>query len=68
MAYSKALTSGRRDSKGGENNTVVYMHRLIKQALGQAVGWELLARNAMMQSIPPKVERGSLTTYDAARR
>jgi len=34
-AYSKALASGRRDGKGGlAPTTVVYMHRLIKQALG----------------------------------
>jgi len=33
-AYSKALASGRRDGKGGLSpNTVVYMHRLVKQAL-----------------------------------
>jgi hypothetical protein len=37
-AYSNALESGRRDGKGGlAPTTVVYMHRLIKQALGQAV-------------------------------
>lgn len=64
-AYSKALTSGRRDGKGGlAPTTVVYMHRLIKQALGQAVRWELLSRNAADAVDPPKVERGSLTTYD----
>jgi hypothetical protein len=33
-AYSKALASGRRDGKGGLSPiTVVYMHRLVKQAL-----------------------------------
>jgi integrase len=64
-AYSRALTSGRRDGKGGlAPTTVVYMHRLIKQALGQAVRWELLARNAADAVDPPKVERGTLTTYD----
>jgi integrase len=64
-AYSRALTSGRRDGKGGlAPTTVVYMHRLIKQALGQAVRWELLARNSADAVDPPKVERGSLTTYD----
>jgi integrase len=40
------------------------MHRLLKQALGQAVRWELLSRNAADAVDPPKVERGSLTTYD----
>jgi integrase len=64
-AYSNALTSGRRDGKGGlAPTTVVYMHRLIKQALGQAVRWELLSRNVADAVDPPKVERGSLTTYD----
>jgi integrase len=64
-AYSEALVSGRRDGKGGlAPTTVVYMHRLLKQALGQAVRWELLSRNAADAVDPPKVERGSLTTYD----
>jgi integrase len=64
-AYSKALASGRRDGKGGlAPTTVVYMHRLIKQALGQAVRWELLSRNSADAVDPPKVERGLLTTYD----
>jgi integrase len=64
-AYSNALASGRRDGKGGlAPTTVVYMHRLIKQALGQAVRWELLARNVADAVDPPKIERGSLTTYD----
>ncbi len=67
-AYSKALESGRRDGKGGlAPTTVVYMHRLIKQALGQAVRWELLARNPADAVDPPKAERGSLTTYDMAQ-
>ena len=64
-AYSKSLVSGRRNGKGGlAPTTVVYMHRLIKQALGQAVRWELLSRNPADAVDPPKVERGSLTTYD----
>jgi integrase len=64
-AYSKALASGRRDGKGGlAPTTVVYMHRLIKQALGHAVRWELLARNPADAVDPPMVERGSLSTYD----
>jgi integrase len=67
-AYTKALASGRRDGKGGlAPTTVVYMHRLIKQALGQAVRWELLPRNAADAVDPPKIERGSLTTYDMAQ-
>jgi integrase len=64
-AYSNALAGGRRNGKGGlAPSTVVYMHRLIKQALGQAVRWELLARNPADAVDPPKVERAALTTYD----
>ena len=64
-AYAKALTSGRRDGKGGlAPTTVLYMHRLIKKALGQAVRWELLSRNVADAVDPPKIERNVLTTYD----
>src|SRR5206468_3856868 len=64
-AYSKALASGRRDGKGGLSpNTVVYMHRLIKQALAHAVRWDMLVKNPAEAVDPPKTERTSLTTYD----
>src|SRR5438552_1922478 len=37
-AYSAALDSGRRDGTGGLSpRTVGHMHRVLKQALGQAV-------------------------------
>ena len=65
QAYAKALAGGRRDGKGGlAPTTVVYMHRLIKQALAQAVRWELLSRNPADAVDPPKVERGSMITFD----
>jgi integrase len=64
-AYTRALTSGRLDGKGGlAPTTVLYMHRLIKKALGQAVRWELLSRNVADAVDPPKIERTALTTYD----
>jgi integrase len=67
-AYSDALNGGRRDGKGGlAPSTVIYMHRLIKQALGQAVRWELLARNPADAVDPPKAERRTLATYDMDR-
>ena len=67
-AYAKALASGRRDGKGGlAPTTVVYMHRLIKHALAQAVRWELLTRNPADAVSPPKVERATLTTFDMAQ-
>jgi hypothetical protein len=45
-AYSEALLDGRRDGSGGLSpNTVLYMHRLIKQALAHAVRWEMISRS-----------------------
>jgi integrase len=67
-AYDKALLNGRRDGSGGLSPaTVVYMHRLIKQALSHAVRWQLLTRNPADAIDPPKLERGSMSTYDMAQ-
>lgn len=64
-AYSQALATGRRDGTGGLSpRTVHHMHRILKQALAQAVRWQLLSRNPCDAVSPPKVERGTMTTYD----
>lgn len=64
-AYSTALASGRRDGKGGLGpRTVHHCHRVLKQALAQAVRWQMLARNPADAVDPPKVERATMTTYD----
>ncbi|MGZ5874857.1 MAG: tyrosine-type recombinase/integrase, partial [Bradyrhizobium sp.] len=64
-AYSKALTEGRRNGGGGLSpQTVTHMHRILKQALGQAVKWELLTRNPADAVNPPKTARGLMNTYD----
>ncbi|MGO3931783.1 site-specific integrase [Rhodopseudomonas pseudopalustris] len=64
-SYTTALASGRRDGKGGLSpRTVHHMHRVLKQALGQAVKWELLNRNPCDAVDPPKVERVSMHTFD----
>lgn len=65
--YVHALTKGRRDGKGGlSSRTVHHMHRVLMQALGQAVKWELIVRNPCDDVAPPKVERASMNTYDMA--
>jgi hypothetical protein len=43
------------------------MHRVLKQALGQAVRWDILNRNPAEAVDPPKVERSSMQTYDINR-
>jgi integrase len=65
-AYTKALVGGRRDDKAGglAPRTVGHMHRVLKQALGQAVRWELLARNPADAVDPPKVDWKPMQTYD----
>jgi integrase len=64
-AYAKALTSGRRDGKGGLSaRTVGHMHRVLHEALQQAVLWRLLANNPAAFVKPPKLERPKMKTYD----
>jgi len=65
-AYSKALVGGRRDDKAGglAPRTVGHMHRVLKQALSQAVRWELLTRNPAAAVDPPKVDWKPMQTYD----
>lgn len=40
------------------------MHRVPKQALGQAVKWEIPHRNPADAVDPPKVERAAMNTFD----
>ncbi|QDM27886.1 site-specific integrase [Tardiphaga sp. vice304] len=63
-AYTKALAEGRRDGSGGLSpRTVHHMHRILKQALSQAVRWEILSRNPADAVDPPKVEKKPMLTY-----
>jgi integrase len=65
-AYATALASGRRNGKGGLSpRTVSYMHRVLRQALEQAVRWQLLLRNPADAVTPPKCERKPVAVIDA---
>lgn len=65
QAYAKALASGRRDGKGGlSQRTVHHVHTILKQALAQAVRWQMIARNPADVD-PPRVERKQMQTLDA---
>jgi integrase len=66
-AYSAALTSGRRKRTGGLSpRTVHHLHRVLKQALRQAVRWQLLPRNPVDHVDPPRVERSKMKVWDVA--
>ena len=65
QAYAKALASGRRDGAGGLSpRTVTHMHRVLREALQQAVRWQLLARNPADAVKPPTVERKQMNVLD----
>ncbi|MER8455832.1 site-specific integrase [Mesorhizobium sp. M1300] len=67
-AFSKALTEGRRDGKGGLSpRTVHHMRRVLIKALSQAVTWERLTKNPATATTPPKVERKKMLAYDATQ-
>ncbi|MBR1187307.1 tyrosine recombinase XerC [Bradyrhizobium sp. AUGA SZCCT0160] len=68
QAYAQALGRGRRDGKGGlSSRTVHHMHRILKQALGQAVTWGVLKRNPCDAVDPPRVEKKEMKTFDTAQ-
>jgi integrase len=64
-AYAKALASGRRDGQGGLSpRTVTHIHRVLREALQQALRWQLLTRNPADVVKPPKVERKQMKVLD----
>jgi integrase len=65
--YAKALTTGRKDGTGGlAPASVIYIHRVLKNALAQAVRWEMLSRNPADAVDPPKGERPEMHALDTA--
>jgi len=64
-AYSKALTSGRCDGKGGLSpQTVKHIHVVLKQALAQARVWRAISHNPADLVKPPKLARGEMQTVN----
>jgi len=63
--YSDALTSGRKDGKGGLSaQTVLHHHRVLHSALRQAVRWQLVARNVADAVEPPRPKRSQPRVLD----
>ena len=69
-AYSRAVTIGRRDGRGGLSaRTVQHMHRVLRAAMAQAVKWNLLLKNPcdmLEKKDRPKIERKPVAVIDAA--
>jgi integrase len=66
--YASALSGGRRDGKGGLSPaSVLYMHRILKQALAVAVReWRLLPWNPADSIKAPKIKRKQMRPLDTA--
>jgi integrase len=63
--YSLALQSGRKDGKGGLSaQTVIHHHRVLKDALHQAVRWRLLVRNPSDAVEPPRRKEREMQVLD----
>ncbi len=63
--YSHALHQGRRDGRGGLSaQTVLHHHRVLREALQQAVRWQLLARNPADAVEPPRPQRREREVFD----
>jgi Phage integrase, N-terminal SAM-like domain len=64
-AYAGLLSTGRRKCIGGLSpRFVCHCHRVLSQALSQAVRWRLLSRNPCDDVDPPQVERGTMKVWD----
>jgi integrase len=56
--YADVLKSGSRRRRGGLSpKSVALLHRVLFQALRQAVRWQLLATNPAAAAVPPRIER-----------
>jgi integrase len=66
-AYAAMLANGRSKGNGGLSaRSVHHCHRILSQALRQAVRWRILLRNPCDDVDPPRVERRALKVWDVA--
>jgi integrase len=66
--YSQMLQTGRKDGQGGlKARTVLHFHRILREALQQAVKWQLVARNVADAVEPPRPERQQMRVLDEAQ-
>ena len=65
--YAKALKQGRLDGQGGLSPTsVLYHHRILREALNHAVKMELVARNVADAADPPRRAQPRMTVLSPA--
>jgi integrase len=63
--YTQAMKAGRLDGKGGLSpQTVLHHHRVLSEALKQAVRWQIIVRNPAEAVEPPKPIRQEMRALD----
>jgi len=65
--YSRALQNGRLDKRPGNLSptTILHHHRVLKEALGQAVKWQIVPRNPADAVEPPRPARNEMRVLTA---
>ena len=64
--YAKSLETGNKRNKGALSaQTVLHHHRVLKEALRQAVKWQLLYFNPAEAAQPPRPEKREMKTLSA---
>lgn len=64
--YAGLLENGKRQGNGGLSPTSVKnVHSVLRKALGDAVKWNLIARNPASNAEPPKATRSRMETWTA---
>lgn len=65
LLYSDKLTNGRADGNGGlAPRTVQYLHRILREALNQALKWQMVNRNVADATEPPRAARAQVTVWN----
>ncbi|WP_339063632.1 tyrosine-type recombinase/integrase [Tepidibacillus marianensis] len=63
--YSAKLTNGRFDGMGGLSaQTILHHHRVLKEALEQAIKWQLIIRNVADAVEPPRPQKIEMVTLN----
>lgn len=65
--YSRALQNGRLDKRPGNLSptTILHHHRVLREALGQAVKWQIIGRNPADAVEPPRATRRGMHVLTA---
>jgi integrase len=64
--YSQKLTEGRQVGQAGglSPGIVRYLHAIIREALHQAVKWQMIGRNVADATEPPRAARPQVRAWD----